>query len=209
MASSDFYSLADAQNEIDRLARELETANFFRDKLAERLAIVETAMVELEGALACNEDIDPAHWRDHARHAIESALRLCRRATVSIPKGRHEEALTEREYGRATLDEALYDAREYLVGGPENQAEWWEHLGDAHRDYAALAQLAITQADELAALRGGSDGRAGATAPPQRLSLVSTPRHGGQSELPRRAGEQPEPPSERPDGHSEAQWLIP
>ena len=50
--------------------------------------------------------------------------------------------------GRDTLfdsldqNEALYDAGEYLVAGPENHAEWWEHLGDAHRDYAALARAA-------------------------------------------------------------------
>lgn len=38
-----------------------------------------TAVAELEGALACDFDTDPAHWRDHARHAMESALRMIRR----------------------------------------------------------------------------------------------------------------------------------
>jgi hypothetical protein len=66
----------------------------------------------------------------------------------------YEEKMTRQEYERATLDDARYDAREYLVAGVENQAEWWEHLGDAHRDYAALARLAVAQADELAARRG-------------------------------------------------------
>ena len=36
----------------------------------------------------------------------------------------------------------LYDAGEYLIAWPANQTEWWEHLGDAHRDYAALARAA-------------------------------------------------------------------
>lgn len=63
------------------LWRELRHANFFRDKLAERLTLVETAVVELEGALGCDEATDPQHWRDHARHAMTSALDLCRQAT--------------------------------------------------------------------------------------------------------------------------------
>lgn len=42
----------------------------------------------------------------------------------------------------AAHDAALYDAGEYLIAGLDNQAEWWEHLGDAHRDYAALARAA-------------------------------------------------------------------
>lgn len=45
---------------------------------------------------------------------------------------------------QADHDEALYDAREYLIAGLANQAEWWEHLGDAHRDYAALARAAAS-----------------------------------------------------------------
>lgn len=44
--------------------------------------------------------------------------------------------------GPPSDNEALYDAAEYLVAGLDNQAEWWEHLGDAHRDYAALARAA-------------------------------------------------------------------
>jgi hypothetical protein len=63
-----------------------------------------------------------------------------------------EERMSRDDYERSTLDEALYDAREYLIAGLENQAEWWEHLGDAHRDYAALARLAVVQADELATI---------------------------------------------------------
>lgn len=39
--------------------------------------------------------------------------------------------------------QALYDAQEYLIAGLENQAEWWEHLGDAHKDYAELARAAV------------------------------------------------------------------
>lgn len=61
----------------------------------------------------------------------------------------YEERMTRPEYERATLDEALDDARDYLAAGLENQAEWWEHLGDAHRDYAALARLAVAQSREL------------------------------------------------------------
>lgn len=41
---------------------------------------------------------------------------------------------------QADHQEALYDANEYLIAGLANQSEWWEHLGDAHRDYAALAR---------------------------------------------------------------------
>lgn len=67
--------------QVVELRKELKTANFFRDKLAERLSLVETAVVELEGALACDESVDESHWRDHARHAMESALTLCKRAT--------------------------------------------------------------------------------------------------------------------------------
>jgi hypothetical protein len=70
----------------ETLANALETANFFRDKLAERLTLVETAVVELEGALACNEAVDPQHWRDHARHAMESSLSLCQRATKKVAR---------------------------------------------------------------------------------------------------------------------------
>ena len=51
-------------------------------------------------------------------------------------------------------DAALYDAQEYLVAGLENQAEWWEHLGDAHRDYAALARAVEALQTEIERLRG-------------------------------------------------------
>ena len=44
---------------------------------------------------------------------------------------------------------AIYDANEYLIAGLENQAEWWEHLGDAHRDYAALAREAVALQQEI------------------------------------------------------------
>jgi hypothetical protein len=47
----------------------------------------------------------------------------------------------------------LYDAQEYLIAGLDNQAEWWEHLGDAHRDYAKLAKVAVAQAAEIADLK--------------------------------------------------------
>ena len=54
----------------------------------------------------------------------------------------------------AARDEALYDAGEYLIAGLDNQAEWWEHLGDAHRDYAALARAVESLQAEIARLRG-------------------------------------------------------
>lgn len=54
-------------------------------------------------------------------------------------------------------NEALYDAGEYLIAGLENQAEWWEHLGDAHRDYAALARAAGALQAALAACRKERD----------------------------------------------------
>jgi hypothetical protein len=50
-------------------------------------------------------------------------------------------------------EQALFDANEYLIAGLENQAEWWEHLGDAHRDYAALARVAVAQQAEVERLR--------------------------------------------------------
>lgn len=58
---------------------------------------------------------------------------------------------------RRFRNEALYDAGEYLIAGLENQAEWWEHLGDAHRDYAALARAAESLQAELAACRKERD----------------------------------------------------
>jgi hypothetical protein len=66
------------ENEIsDRAERELDHANFFRDRLARRLGLVETAVVELESALSCDSTHDSGHWRDH----VGTALDLCRRAT--------------------------------------------------------------------------------------------------------------------------------
>jgi hypothetical protein len=73
-------ALIDERERNERLTVELETANFFRDPLADRLRLVETAAVELEGARACAESVDPDHWRDHTRHAMESALNLCKQA---------------------------------------------------------------------------------------------------------------------------------
>jgi hypothetical protein len=54
--------------------RELQRANFHQDRLGERLALVDTAVVEMESALSCD---GPDHWRAH----IESALLICKRAT--------------------------------------------------------------------------------------------------------------------------------
>ena len=59
--------------------------------------------------------------------------------------------------GGAVAASVLYDAQEYLVAGAANHAEWWEHLGDAHRDYAQLAQLAVEQAEALNELREQED----------------------------------------------------
>lgn len=64
-----------------RLVAERDQANFFRDKLAERLTLVELAVTELAGALACDESVDPEHWRVHVRGAMTSALTACRAAT--------------------------------------------------------------------------------------------------------------------------------
>jgi hypothetical protein len=73
-------SLIELEAVVVRLQQELKTANFFRDKLAERLELVVTAETELEGALACDYDTDPEHWREHVTQAMESALALCKRA---------------------------------------------------------------------------------------------------------------------------------
>lgn len=77
-------ALAEAEEMIDEVEKELRQANFFRDRLAERLSLAETAVVELEGALACDAALDSQHWRAHAQHAMESALGLCRRATKTV-----------------------------------------------------------------------------------------------------------------------------
>lgn len=69
---------AHATVEAERLADELETANHFRDRLAERLEVVAVAVTELECALSfTNYANDPDHWRGH----VESALEMCKRAT--------------------------------------------------------------------------------------------------------------------------------
>ena len=47
-------------------------------------------------------------------------------------------------------EQAERQARDYLNADLENQAEWWEHLGDAHRDYAALARAYLDLAAQLA-----------------------------------------------------------
>ena len=66
---------------------------------------------------------------------------------------RAEIKFTEDEYRDAISTDAIYDAGEYLVAGLDNQAEWWEHLGDAHRDYRALAEAVAVLEREQKLLR--------------------------------------------------------
>ena len=78
--TSDQAQAIEAWQMVERLEDELKTANFYRDKLAERLENVELAASELESALNHDDSYDPGHWRHH----VEFALRLCREATRSV-----------------------------------------------------------------------------------------------------------------------------
>ncbi len=55
---------------------ELRQANFYRDKLAWRLSMVETAVLELECAVSYTGDD-----HEHVLYHVRSALDLCKRAT--------------------------------------------------------------------------------------------------------------------------------
>ena len=74
--------MTDQPTQLEECRAELRTANFYRDKLAERLYMVETVVVELRSALSCDPAYDPDHWRLH----VESALSIAERATRTVKR---------------------------------------------------------------------------------------------------------------------------
>lgn len=73
--------------EAEELREALRQANFFRDRLAERIRLVEAAILELDCALANDTfpgDVEGEHQEEHWRNHVVAAVALCRRATLSV-----------------------------------------------------------------------------------------------------------------------------